>query len=444
MKRLVIVGGGFAGLNLVKHLSGNNEFEVTLVDKNNYHFFPRLLYQVSTAFIEPSNISYPFRKLLHDHKNVRFFMGELIRIHPDQNQIETSNGIVRYDYLVLAHGAEVNFFGKENLKRHALPMKTIDDALRIRNHILMRIEEAIQATSPREKARLTNIVIAGGGPTGIEMAGMIAEMAKSIVKKDYPEAGFETGHIYLIDSGPALLKPMSKTAQAEAANVLTNLGVKILPGTLVRDYVDDQVILGNGDVILSATLVWCSGVMAREVEGLTPDTFTTGKRILVDEVNRVLGYNNVFAIGDICFQTSDKGYPNGHPQVAQVAIQQGKCLAKNLIRVEQQKKPVAFTYQDPGKMAIISKYKAVVDLPVGSVTGFFAWLIWLFIHLLPLISFRNRIKVLLNWGLSFFTHDAGLRLIIRPDKKRNGTSAEPSEELRKGRAATPNAIPVKA
>ena len=427
MKKIVIVGGGFAGLNLLKRLSANEKFEVTLVDKNNYHFFPPLLYQVSTAFIEPSNISYPFRKLLHGQKNVHFFMGELLRINTDDNVIETNNGVLRYDYLVLAIGTGVNFFGNENLRQNALPMKTIDDALRIRNHILLRIEEAIRATSDRDKQRLANIVIAGGGPTGVEMAGMIGEMARSIVTKDYPE-GFEGGHIYLVDSGPSPLGPMSKTAQNEARQVLSDLGVKILSGTLVKDYQDDTVVLSNGDAILSATLIWCSGVTGREIRGLAPEAFTKGNRIIVDEINRVKKYDNVFAIGDLCCQTSEKAYPNGHPQVAQVAIQQGKWLAENLVRLEKRKSLKPFFYKDRGKMAIISKYNAVVDFRIGSVKGFFAWLIWLFIHLLPLISFRNRIKVLLNWGLSFVTRDAALRLIIRPDEKMKASLIKPVKE----------------
>ncbi len=431
MKKVVIVGGGFAGLNLAKHLSGSKQFEVVLVDKNNYHFFPPLLYQVSTAFIEPSNISYPFRKLLQGHENVHFFMGEFLRVNTDRNLTETSNGILYYDYLVLAIGTEVNFYGNENLKRNALPMKTIDDALRIRNHILLRTEEAVRATSTRDKKRLTNIVIAGGGPTGVEMAGMIAEMGRSIISKDYPDGGLREGegHIYLVDSGPVPLKTMSKTAQNEAQRVLTNLGVKILSATLVQDYQDDKVTLSNGEIILSSTLIWCSGVIARKIHGLAPEAFTKGNRIIVDEINMVKGCNNVFAIGDLCYQTSDSAYPNGHPQVAQVAIQQGQWLAENLIRAEQLMEPVAFLHQDHGKMAIISKYKAVVDLPIGSVKGFFAWLIWLFIHLLPLISFRNRMKIILNWGLSFITHDAALRLIIRPDDKSNATSVASTEEL---------------
>lgn len=415
MKRIIIVGGGFAGLNLAKRLSGKHDLDVVLVDKNNYHFFPPLLYQVSTAFIEPSNISYPFRKVLQNSPNVRFFMGELLAVEPTANRIRTSHGTLAYDYLVLAIGAEVNFFGNENLRRNALPMKTIDDALRIRNHILLKMEEAARTTSEDERTVLTNIVLAGGGPTGVEMAGMIAEMARGIIAQEYPETNFSNSRIYLVDGGSVPLKPMSETAQRESRRVLTELGVEILAGTLVSDYKNNEVILSSGKIIPAATLIWCSGVVAARIEGIPSKVLTKANRILVNEINQIEEFPNIFAIGDLCYQTSDEKFRTGHPQVAQVAIQQGKRLAYNLSRLVQRKKVRPFVYQDRGKMAIISKYRAVVDFRHGSIHGLVAWLIWLFIHLVPLISFRNRTKVLLNWGLSFITKDAGLRLIIRPD-----------------------------
>ena len=423
MKKVIIIGGGFAGLNLARRLATNKNFDITLVDKNNYHFFPPLLYQVSTAFIEPSNICYPFRKLMHGQRNLSFFMGELISVHQHENVIETSNGLLEFDYLVLATGTETNYFGNESLKRNALPMKTIDDALRIRNHILLKMEEAVRASSLRATVRLKNIVIAGGGPTGVEMAGMIAEMAINIATKEYRDSSFTTGHIYLINSGASLLAPMSKTAQQEAYQVLESLGVKIMVKTLVKDYIDETVILNNGDVIPSATLIWCSGVEARKIKGLPENVFAGGNRIIVDAINRVHATENIFAIGDLCFQTTDPGFPKAHPQVAQVAIQQGKTLAKNLERLSASRPTVPFVYHDRGKMAIISKYRAVADFQKGSIKGFFAWLVWLFIHVIPLVSARNRLKVLLNWGTSFVTNDAALRLIIRPETEKTQTTA---------------------
>lgn len=417
-KKIVIVGGGFAGISLAKKLSNVQSFEVTLVDVNNYHFFPPLLYQVSTAFIEPSNISYPFRKLFQGRNNIRFFMGSLVKVISETNTIETENGNLSYDYLVLAMGTETNFFGNENVRKNALPMKTIDDALHIRNHILLRLEEAVRSASLTDKEKLANIVIAGGGPTGVEMAGMLAEMSQNIASKDYPETNGKLGSIYLVDGLPALLGSMSHKAQIEAYNVLNKLGVKIILNTLVNDYVNSEVVLSSGEKIKSSTLIWASGVIAREVPGLSEEAITKGRRILVDEINRVKGYSAVFSIGDQCFQSSDKNYPNGHPQLAQVAIQQADVLANNLKKLEQSKSTEPFIYNNKGSMAIISKYKAVVDLPKGFFSGFFAWLVWLFIHIIPLVGFRNKLKLAFNWFYSFLTNDPTLRLIIRSEKNK--------------------------
>jgi len=417
-KKIIIVGGGFAGLNVAKKLSNNQSFDVTVVDKNNYHFFPPLLYQVSTAFVEASNISYPFRKMFQKRRNIRFHMGRLLRIMPEMNMIETDNGNLSYDYLVLAMGTETNFFGNENVIRYALPMKTIDEALHIRNHVLLRLEEAVRSTSLVDKERLANIVIAGGGPTGVEMAGMIAEMRRNIGSRDYPDDGEKVSNIYLVHGSRNLLNPMSKKAQQEAYDVLTKLGVRIVLNTLVKDFVNDEVILSTGDKISSATLIWASGVVAQQVKGLPKETITTGRRIIADEINRVKGFANIFAIGDQCFQNTDKNYPSGHPQLAQVAIQQGRLLAENLKRLEANKPTKRFAYHNKGSMAIISKYRAVVDLPKGFFNGFFAWFVWLFAHVIPLVGFGNKMKLAFNWLWSFITNDPALRLIIRPGKNR--------------------------
>lgn len=414
VKKIVVVGGGFAGINLIKKLQGDKRFHITLVDRNNYHFFPPLLYQVSTAFIEPSNISYPFRRLFQEKDNLRFHMGSLVKINPVESSIETENGTLQYDYLVLALGTESNYFGMENVKKNALSMKTIDEALNLRNHLLLTMEKAVRAKNREEKDRLLNIVIAGGGPTGVELAGMLGEMGYNIALKEYPEIKNFGSHLYLVDAGPVLLAPMSKTAQDEAKRVLSRLGVHIILNNAVKDYTGGKVLLADGTVIQTNSLIWASGVTAREVPGLPAELVGRGRRIMVDEFNRVQGIPNIFALGDICFQTTDPDFPNGHPQLAQVAIQQGQHLAKNLKRQESNEALQAFKYKDKGSMAIIAKYKAVADLPKVSFKGFFAWLIWLFIHLIPLIGFRNKLKLAFNWFWSFITNDPTLRLIIRP------------------------------
>lgn len=417
VKKVVVVGGGFAGINLIKKLAKDKRFHITLVDLNNYHFFPPLLYQVSTAFIEPSNISYPFRRMFQQKENIRFHMGALVRVNPASNTLETTHGVLAYDYLVLCMGTETNYFGMENVKRSALPMKTIDEALNLRNTLLLNMEKAVKATDKAERDRLLNIVIAGGGPTGVELAGMLAELGQNIARKEYPEIQDFGTHIYLIDAGPVLLAPMSKKAQEEAKAVLSKLGVHIILNVAVKDYVDGKVLLADGSTLETCALIWASGVIAREVPGLPKEVIGRGRRVLVDASNRVQGSTNIFALGDLALQTSDSRYPNGHPQVAQVAIQGGKMLAKNL-RLALDGEPMKpFLYNDKGSMAIISKYKAVADLAKVSFKGFFAWLVWLFIHIIPLIGFRNKVDLAFNWFLSFLTNDPTLRLIIRPEKK---------------------------
>jgi NADH dehydrogenase len=417
VKKVVIVGGGFAGINLIKKLSKDSRFHITLVDKNNYHFFPPLLYQVATAFIEPSNISYPFRRLFQQKTNLRFHMGALKKVNPEQNNIETDTGVVEYDYLVLALGTETNYFGMERVKENSLPMKTIDDALNLRNHLLLNMEEAVRTEDLKEKEKHLNIVIAGGGPTGVELAGMLAELGRNIALKEYPEIKNLRTYLYLIDAGKVLLGPMSEKSQTEATTVLKKLGVHVITNTAVKDFVDDTVYLADGRTIRTNVLIWASGVIGREVPGLPATVITRGRRILVDEFNKVQGMQNIFALGDICFQSTDKNFPNGHPQLAQVAIQGGNWLAENLIRQANNTPLKPFAYNDKGSMAIIAKFKAVVDLPKLFFKGFGAWLVWLFIHIIPLIGFRNKMKLAFSWFWSFMTNDPTLRLIIRPRKE---------------------------
>ncbi|WP_312285672.1 NAD(P)/FAD-dependent oxidoreductase [Chryseobacterium gleum] len=421
-KHILIVGGGFAGINLIKSLKNDKRFKITLVDKNNYHFFPPLIYQVATSFIEASNISYPFRKLFSNNRNVKFHMGSLIRVNPENKTIDTDTGTLGYDYLVLALGTESNFFGMENVKKCALPMKNIEEALYLRNHILLTLEEAARNKDIKQAEKLQNIVIAGGGPTGVELAGMLAEMGRYIAQKEYPEIKLGLSNLYLIDALPTLLSPMSKLAQKTAYEKLKELGVKIVLNVSVKDYTDNKVILSDGNIIETETLIWTSGVIGKEVSGLPENSIGKGRRILVDAYNKVEGTNTIYALGDIALMLSEEKYPKGHPQLAQVAIQQGKNLAANFKRIEDGKVLEPFHYNDKGSMAIISKYNAVVDLPKHSFNGFIAWLTWLFIHIIPLVGFKNKIQLAVDWFRLFITNNPSIRLILFPKRNTTGNA----------------------
>lgn len=417
-KHLIIVGGGFAGINLARKLYNDENFRITFIDKNNYNFFPPLLYQVATGFLEPSNISFPFRKLFQGKTNITFRMAELVRIVPEKNSILLSNGELNFDYLVLATGTESNFFGIENMKKNALPMKNISDAIELRNYLLETSEKASITTDPLERQKLANIVVVGGGPTGVEVSGMLAEMKKNVFPKDYPELNTGTIKIFLVDALPALLSTMSKKSQSYTYGRITNMGVEVRLHTPVKDYVDGHVIFENGEKIETRTVIWTAGVTARTFEGIPPDSYGRGKRLFVDEYNKVKGTQSIYAIGDTCLQTSDKKFPNGHPQLAQVAIQQGDLLGKNLQRLIGQKPLQPFAYRDKGSMAIIGRNKAVVDLSKSLFFGgFVAWLLWIFVHLFSLINYRNKIKTFYNWAGAYFTKDQSLRMIVRPSRK---------------------------
>jgi NADH dehydrogenase len=418
-KDIVIIGGGFAGINMALKLAKKEEFHVTVVDRNNYNFFPPLLYQVATGFLEVSNISYPFRKLFQRFHNVNFRLGELQKVNPRENKVMLTTGELGYDYLVIATGTESNYFGIENIKTNGIPMKTLNDATNMRNFLLLKLEEATIATDETEKKKLTTIVIAGGGPTGVEIAGMLSEMRKNIFSKDYPELAGTKGAIYLVDGGPKVLGPMSEQAQTYTYNTLIKLGVEVKLNKQVKDYVNDTVTFADGESIQTKMLIWAAGVTATVFEGIPATSYGKGKRLLVDAYNKVLGTENIYAIGDTSFQTTDKNFPNGHPQVAQVAIQQGKNLAKNFLHLAKNEQPVPFEYNDKGSMAIIGTNKAVADLPkpVLHFTGFIAWFMWLFIHLISLINYRNQLRTFFNWVAAYFTKDQSLRMIIRPASK---------------------------
>jgi len=417
---IVIIGGGFAGLNLAKELLNQKNVHVTLVDKNNYNFFPPLIYQVATAFLEPSSISYPFRKFFAGKKNLQFRLGQLKAVFPAENKVILHNGELSYDHLVFATGAETSYFGMENVKKNAIPMKTLNDAIVMRNTILKNLEKAAICKDTRKRRELLTIVVAGGGPTGVEVSGMFAEMKKNIIYKEYPELATAASNIYLIDGGPALLAPMSKESQQDTYEALTGLGVVVKLNIQVIDYRDDVVYLSNGETIQTKNLIWAAGVTAMTFEGIPTESYGRGKRMVTDSFNKVKATENIYAIGDTAIQISDSAFPNGHPQVAQVAIQQGINLANNFKAMMQNKPLIPFVYNDKGSMAIIGKNKAVVDIPKPKMhfKGFFAWAIWLFIHLVSLITYRNRVKTFFNWMIAYFAKDNSLRMIIRPDKTR--------------------------
>ncbi len=418
-KKIVIIGGGFAGINLTRRLANAKGIHVTLVDKNNYNFFPPLLYQVATGFLEVSNICYPFRKLFRNNRNVSFRLGELLKIAPGENKVVLSTGELSYDYLVLATGTESNYFGMENIRQAALPMKTVDDAIDLRNYLLLKAEEATIATDPVEKKKLSTIVIAGGGPTGVEVAGMLAEMKKNILEKDYPELAEDKVKIYLVDGAPVLLSSMSKVSQQYTYDTLVKMGVNVELNKQVKDYVDDTVIFVDGETIQTKFLIWTAGVTSKVFEGIPEESYGKGKRLLVDQHNKVYTMQNIYAIGDTCLQISDKNFSQGHPQLAQVAIQQGKNLARNFKAMLKRSKLKSFSYRDKGSMAIIGRSKAVAEIPSPKmhIKGFIAWLMWLFVHLFSLINYRNRIKTMYNWMGAYFTKDQSLRMIIRPAVK---------------------------
>ena len=417
--KIVVVGGGFAGINLAKSLLNHKEIKVTLVDKNNYNFFPPLIYQVATAFLEPTSISYPFRKFFAGKKNLEFRLGEVVKVVQDENKIVLNNGDLHYDQLVFATGAETSYFGMENVRKNAIPMKTLNDALDMRNTILKNLEKAAITKDIRERRKLLTIVVVGGGPTGVEVSGMFAEMRKSVLRKEYPELDTVASNIYLIDGGDALLSPMSEASQKDTLEALTKMGVVVKLHTRVIDFENDTVFFKDGGTLQTKNLIWAAGVQGKVFEGIATESYGRGKRMKVNEFGLVNGTTNVYAIGDTSFTDTDLKFPEGHPQVAQVAMQQGLNLAQNFKNICKKIALKPFAYHDRGSMAIIGRNKAVVDLPHPKMhfKGFIAWFIWLFIHLISLITYRNRIQTFYNWMVAYFSHDQSLRMIIRPEKK---------------------------
>ncbi|WP_217604909.1 NAD(P)/FAD-dependent oxidoreductase [Chitinophaga sp. GbtcB8] len=420
-KQVVVIGGGFSGLNFVKNLFHNKYYAVTVVDKNNYNYFTPLLYQVATSFLEPSSISYPFRKLFKK-KDISFRMAELVRVDTAASKVYLNDGgELHYDVLVFAAGSKTNFFGNDGLRHSTFSLKGIDDALYMRNELIKTLEKAVIEQDPIEKKRLLTIVIAGGGPTGVEVAGMLAEMRKYILEHDYPELKNTPTEIYVVDGAPYLLAPMSDKTHKAAHKELEKLGVHVKLNTRVKNYENDQVHLSDGEVIEAKSLIWAAGVIANTFDGISAQSVGKGGRMVTDAFNRVQGYENVYAIGDISIQFTDSAYPDGHPQLAQPAIQQGKSLAKNLLRMAKGRPLKPFKYFDRGDMAIIGRQFAVADLFKHKVHlgGLLGLLSWLFIHLVSLVNYNNRIKTLYNWAVAYTTRDQALRMIFRSGNREN-------------------------
>lgn len=410
-KRVVIVGGGFGGLKLANKLKKSG-FQVVLIDKNNYHQFPPLIYQVASAGMEPSSITFPFRKIFQHRKDFYFRMAEVRAIFPEKKLIQTSIGKTAYDYLVLAAGTTTNFFGNKHIEEEAMPMKNVSEAMGLRNALLANLERALTCATKQEQQELLNIVIVGGGATGIEVAGILSEMKKFVLPNDYPDMIGDLMHIYLIEAGPRLLTGMSEESSSHAERYLREMGVNVLLNKRVTDYQDHKVILEDGTEIATRTFIWVSGVTGVPIGNMDASSIGRGGRIKVDQFNRVEGMDDVFAIGDQCIQSADKKYPNGHPQLAQVAIQQGELLAKNLKRLEKGQEMKPFHYYNPGSMATIGRNRAIAEFSKVKMQGWFAWMMWLVVHLRSILGVRNKVVVLLNWIWNYFTYDQSMRMIV--------------------------------
>ncbi|MEM7550821.1 MAG: NAD(P)/FAD-dependent oxidoreductase [Bacteroidota bacterium] len=411
-KRVVIVGAGFAGLKVVRNLISSNDFQIVLLDKNNYHQFQPLFYQVATAGLEPSAISFPLRKVMQGESRVHFRIADVEEVVPRENMLYTNIGKLRYDYLIMSTGVDTNYFGNKNIEENAVPMKSVSEAIFLRNKIIRNYERALDETEPDEVKALMNVVVVGGGPTGVELSGALAEMRRFILPKDYPELDFDLMKVYLLEAGDQLLGGMSDSASNKARDYLKSLGVDVRLNTMVEDFDGFSVKLKDSESELKTyTLIWAAGVSGKQISGFLEQDYMRGNRLIVDKYNLVKGYNNIYALGDACYMETDD-YPKGHPQVAQVAIQQAQNLVRNLKKSIKGRQLKEFSYLDKGSLATIGRHLAVADLPFIKFQGFLAWILWLLVHLFSIVGVKNKLVIFLNWAWNYLTYDQSLRLLI--------------------------------
>ncbi len=418
--RIIVIGGGFGGLEVIKGLQGLKA-QVVLFDKYNHHTFQPLLYQVATSGLETNSIVAPFRKLFGTQQDFYFRLGEVKRIRPEENYIETSIGGVKYDYLVIATGAVTNFYGMDEVAKNSSSMKNIVDATKLRNKIIRQLEYALLTEDMEVMNSLMDFVIVGGGPTGVELAGALTELKKNVFPKDYKELDMRQMDIHLVEASPRLLNGMSTQAGEKALQFLNEMGVKVHLNAAVKSYDGYEIVLNTGERLISRSLIWAAGVKGNPIEGIGTEAISRGNRILVDEYNRVKGHENIFAIGDVALMEGDEKFPKGHPMMAPPAQQQGKLVAKNISSLINKKPIKAFSYFDKGAMATVGRHKAVVDMRGGiRFQGFFAWYVWMFVHLMSIVGFRNKVFTFFSWMWNYFSYDRSNRLIIgRNEEKIN-------------------------
>jgi NADH dehydrogenase len=414
-KKIIVIGGGFAGIQFIKNID-EQLFDILLIDKLNHHQFQPLFYQVATSFLEPSSISFPLRNILKNKKNLQIRLAEVLSINKSSNSINTNIGVFNYDYLIVAVGCKTNFFGNKAIEENVLTLKSTTEAIAVRNHMLTMFEKIISATE-EEKEALLNFVIVGAGPTGVELAGTLSEIRQHILPIDYPGIDFSKLKIILVEGSSNTLNSMSENAKKASLNYLKNMNIEVLTNTFVQTYDGETLVFIGDRTIKTKTVIWAAGVTGNVIEGLAEAVIAPTNRIKVDRFNKVVASENIYALGDIAFMETPL-YPKGHPQLANVAINQAKKLARNLKAIEKNKPIEEFEYKDLGSMATIGRNKAVVDLPFIKFKGYIAWLIWMFLHLMLILSVRNKLIIFINWAWAYVTKDSSLRLILNSRKEK--------------------------